>query len=132
MDATVFFFVFFFVLFCFCPRQESQQSTSALLIGTAENQGQLAGNQPPMSNPTYISQLKQHLTEQSVEIIRFKPKFRDSLDNLHQLISVSLTHPYSFYIIVAQLMPEDWSIATRVVYGEEYEDLITLDSIVTK
>lgn len=56
-----------------CPRQESQQLASALLIGTAKNQGQLAGNQPPRSNPTYISQLKQHLTEQSVEIFRFKP-----------------------------------------------------------
>lgn len=63
-------------------------------------------------------------------------KFRDSLDNLYQLISDFFSKSDPSLFILYYSGPADdrgnWPIANRVVYGEEYEDLITLDSIVTK
>jgi hypothetical protein len=116
----------------FCQRQESPQLASAFLIGTT---GQLAGDQCPRSNPDYISRLKRHLTQQKVEIFAYKPKYRASQSDLQQLISNFFSRSDSLFILYYSGPADDrgdWSISTRMVYDEEYKDVITLDTIVKK
>ena len=119
-----------------CPRQELPQLASAFLIGTTEDQGQLAGGQRPRSNPDYITRLKRHLTQQNVEIFACKPKYSGSRDHLCQLISNFFSRPDPSLFILYYSGPADdrgdLSISTRVVYDEEYKDVITLDTIVKK
>jgi hypothetical protein len=123
---------------CYCllnsyQRQESPQLASAFLIGTT---GQLAGDQCSRSDPDYISRLKHHLTQQKVEIFAYKPKYSGSQADLQQLISnfFSRSDPSLFILYYSGPADDrgDWSISTRMVYGEEQKDIITLDTIVKK
>ena len=120
----------------FCPRREPQQSATALLIGTAEHQRQLVGGQASRSNHTYISQLKQHLTQQKVEIFSCQPKYHGSRNDLHQLISNFFSRSDPSLFILYYSGPTDakgnWSISTTEIYEEKYEDIIRLDTIVSK
>ena len=96
---------------CYClfhPQQESPKLASALLIGTmTEDRGQPAGGQHPRSNPDYINVISLN------KMLRYLPVSQNTVVPKMTFVSSfltssqDLTHPYSFCIIVVQLMTEE-------------------------
>ena len=119
-----------YCLFC-SSQQESQQVASAFLIGTTKHRGKNVQNQH--SDNSYISSLKQHLTQLNVQISSYKPKYHGSRDDLHQQISTffSRSGPSLFILYYSGPTTEkgDWFITTTDDYGEETNENIRLDSI---
>ena len=104
---------------------------SAFLIGTTKHRGKNIQNRH--SDNSYISSLKQHLTQLNVEISSYKPNYHGSQDDLHQQMSkfFSRSDPSLFILYYSGPTNEkgDWFIATTDGYGEETTEDIRFDYI---
>ena len=119
-----------------CPKEESEQVASAMLIGTSNSPRQSSDSRHSDNNYCYISTLKQHLTELHVPVFSYEPNYHGSVNALYQKITKFFTksdiHLFILYCSGPTNERGDLTITTTDDYGDELNEHLRLDTIAKK